>query len=174
MSRTSQADGHRLTYRFRRRRLDHELAFGFDPNHDPDRRRRANELTSERSRKDLARRLGGLVSEAAGSPHWQRPERWAAIRKASPELTLLAETLAGSTEVSAQGVARAGLLLDDGNSPFYGPDRDDELRTAVGAALAGLELGPMLEPRRDLVQPRNSAPAAYLRAAQIRGHGQWL
>jgi hypothetical protein len=162
---------HPLPYRFRRSQLDRELSFGFDPNRDPDRRRRACELTDERHRRDLARRLGRLVGEAAGSPHWQRPERWTAIREASPQLILLAETLAGSTEVSAQGVARAGLLIDDGMSPLYGPDCGDGLRITIDSALASLELGPMLEPARDWARSRSSAPAPFLRAAQIRGQG---
>lgn len=161
---------HRLPYRFRRNRLNHELAFGFDPDHDPERRRRACELTDVGYRRDLARKLGQLIGEAAGSPHWQRPERWAAIREASPELTLLAETLAGRSEVSAQGIARTALLLSDGTSPLYGPDCGDGLRTAIDSALASLELGPMLEPRRDWVRSGSKAPTPLLRAAH-RWHG---
>jgi len=161
---------HFLPFRFRCNRLDRELSFGFDPNHDPDRRRRARELTDEKHRRDLAQKLGELIGEAAGSPHWQRPERWAAIREASPQLSALAQTLAGSTVVSAQGIARIGFVINDGMSPLYGPDRGDELLPVIGAAVASLELGPMVEPRRDWARSRNRASIPHLRAVRTRAH----
>jgi hypothetical protein len=157
-----------VPYRLRCSRIDRELAVGFDPNHDPDRRRRACELTARRHRRDLARKLEELIGEAAGSPHWQRPERWSAIRDASPRLTVLAQTLAGRTEVSPQGIARAELLMKDGTGPLYGPDRGNGLPSAIEAALASLELGPMLEPARDWA--RAGAPIADPGTARIRGH----
>ena len=156
-------DRHRWTYRLRRRTLDAQLSFGFDPNGTPDRRRRAEELTGEEFRQELARRLEHLVSEAFGSPHWQSPVRWADVRDVSTQLSLLAETLAGTTEVSPQGVARASLLLGDGDSPLYGPEREDLLETAVGSALASLELGPMLEPIRDWTEPPPIIPRRSIR-----------
>ena len=139
---------HRLTFRFRRWKLDHELAVGFDPNRNPDRARRASELTDPEFRNDVAQRLERLIDEASTSQSWQAPVRWAAVRDNARQITSLATALRAPIEVSAQGVARARLLLADGNSPLYGPADGDGLLSTVNSALASLELGPMLEPYR--------------------------
>jgi hypothetical protein len=150
-----------LTYRRRARRLDHELADGFDPEGDRHRRRRAHAITATSFRRDLAARLERLVHEADGSPPWQSPVRWPEVRACSILILALAESLAAPTRVSAQGVARVVVLLDDGDSALFGARDEGALSVALKSALRGLELGPRLRADRTALAPAASAPMPW-------------
>jgi len=134
----------RLTYRGKVRRLDHEIAAGFDPGGDRRRRRRAGEITGPRFRRCLAGKLEQLVREADSSPPWQSPVRWSEVREFSILILALAESLSAPIPVSPQGVARTVVLIDDGASALFGSGAAGTLGVALRSALRGLELGPRL------------------------------
>jgi hypothetical protein len=86
---------------------------------------RARQLTSTRTRSQLARELRGLVeyAERAGS----RPTFSAvvierrAVTRGRHAILGLAERLEGRDPVSARGITRVRRLLTDGLGPFFNP-----------------------------------------------------
>jgi hypothetical protein len=120
---------------------------------------RAAELTSERSRKILARSLRKIVRELEGRslPSAVPLNRFGA----RPHVVLirrLAERLeALDRDVSARGVVLVEDLLTDGaRSPLYVKWRSEELRPALERCLTALEL-PRAPARADLSRSVNGS-----------------
>jgi hypothetical protein len=68
--------------------------------------------------------------------------RRGAVLEAADELDAVVQRLREPRPVAAGGVARVRLLLTDGCGPLYLPVAGQTLRTAVEAALDGLEPQP--------------------------------
>ena len=96
---------------------------------------RALQLTSDRSRRGLARSLERLIEQSERPP---APFRGAAVqpcreqvREALPEILAIASRLRSGAPVDARGVARLRGLLCDGCGPCYAPSRPDALSIAL-------------------------------------------
>ncbi len=140
--------------RLHRHRLDKELASGADPNADPLRRERAQELVGEKTRRRLAESLERLLTEAysSSSPFSSKaPIARAAIRDSYGEMETIVERLKAPAYISSQGVAMISLLLIDGAGPLYGnnPPRSKELHRALETVIDAIDHGPVLVGRSD-------------------------
>jgi hypothetical protein len=123
-------------------RLDSELAAGTSPETSTCLAARAIQLTSMRSRRDLATSVRRILAAAEYAPAVM-PARAAAV--APPRLPLsraqisqlagplarLAGYLAAPGPVPVQGVAMASQLLADGTGPLYHPVPGDDLRALI-------------------------------------------
>jgi hypothetical protein len=139
----------RLRTRLHRARLDRELAKGIDPNGDPLRRERAQELVGERCRRRLAATLESLGVEAESSAHLftsRIPLARAAIRDSREELNVIIERLTTPAYISPRGVAMISVLLSDGAGPLYGPGPGNSrlLHKSLEAVIDCLDNGPFL------------------------------
>lgn len=139
----------------KRWRLDRELAAGGDP-HEPLRRVRATKLTRLRTRRAIASRLESAIAAAESPPRRTLspaiPVHRGAVREARPLILSLANALREQGRLSAQGIARAEMLVTDGGSSLYwdgstlyGDNRPRDLPTDLRSAIAALHLGPKLE-----------------------------
>jgi hypothetical protein len=113
-----------FTIRLRGPALDRRIAEGADPAEDRILGQRAEQLTSDSNRRELASWIERVV-DAADQPDLPRrtvvPLQREAIREARPLLLSLARDLSQVGEpVSPRGIARARQLLTDGASPLYG------------------------------------------------------
>ncbi|MGO9322044.1 MAG: hypothetical protein ACLQBY_14745 [Solirubrobacteraceae bacterium] len=129
----------RLAARFRSRSLDEALIAGADPSGSAQLAARAAQLTSRRTRLQIAEGLERLVW-AADQPQ----RRWWAVSPESPalatatELGDLAALLRERTPLYARGIAILYQLVTDGSGPAYrgtaaSLGRElDEARAAVG------------------------------------------
>lgn len=142
----------RLRVWVRRRRLNNELAAGFEPHASDELALRARQLTDTSTRRRLARSLRGVASDVE--------DRRAAVlgpgvpvcRKVLPwreGLLGLAERLDGREPVNARGVARTLLLLTDGSGPIYNPAP----RRSIGEAVWWIAEGLQLSPTSDALAP---------------------
>ena len=123
----------RLRVALRRDRLDHELADGRSPASFDDRELRAAQLAGMHERRRTARALRALV-ERADHPQLLTsavPVSSRAVIPSREGLLGLAERLEGPDPVNPCGVARALVLLTDGNGPLY----DRAGANAVSAAV---------------------------------------
>ncbi len=125
----------RLAARWNARRLDRALADGISPEANAALALRAQRLTEPDRRWSLAGALRRIVRDADRN----RPARGfrvvpnrRAVKAAREALSRLADTLDDPGPVSAQGVARAWLLLTDGTGPLYNA-RDGLLLSACAA-----------------------------------------
>ena len=106
--------------------LDRQLAAGVVPWHSKLHAARALQLTSDRSRRALARSLAHLVEHAEMSRIQFRgtavviPCR-EQVREARPVILAMVSRLRASAPVDARGMARLRLLLTDGTGPCYTP-----------------------------------------------------
>ena len=113
--------GLRLRVALRRDRLDHDLAGGLPPDSFDDRALRAVQLAGTAERRRIARALRALVKRV------DRPQLVTSAVPVSRRAVLpwregllgLAERLEGPEPVNPCGVARALVLLTDGNGPLY-------------------------------------------------------
>lgn len=125
---------HRVLARFRAASLDRELADGADPEECAYLAARAQQLTSARSRQNLAAGLGRIMSAETGEPgepdepgepgrigkrKRSVPIRRARVARAAAELGALAGYLLAPGPVPARGVAMVRQLLSDGAGPLY-------------------------------------------------------
>jgi hypothetical protein len=113
--------------------LDRQLAAGIVPWHSKLHAVRSLQLTSDRSRRALARSLEHLVEHAEMSriqsvgtavviPCREQ------VREARPVILAIAVRLRATAPVDARGTARLRLLLTDGTGPCYTPSgRPDAL-----------------------------------------------
>jgi hypothetical protein len=113
--------------------LDRQLAAGIVPWHSKLHAVRSLQLTSDRSRRALARSLEHLVEHAEMSriqsvgtavviPCREQ------VREARPVILAMVSRLRASAPVDARGMARLRLLLTDGTGPCYTPSgRPDAL-----------------------------------------------
>lgn len=132
-----------MSAQWRARKLDRDLADGVSPEASAALALRAERLTEPDSRGSIAGALRRVVHEANAN----RRHRFArvtpntrAVKSASEELNRLADTLDDPGPVTAQGVARAWLLLTDGTGPLYNARSGASL--CVGAARAARDLRP--------------------------------
>jgi hypothetical protein len=126
-----------LRCRLRRNAIDRELAAGADPDSSECRHLRAAELTAASTREALAAAYERhLVAATSIPPLDVVPVNWSGVRAAAPRLDRLAQRLRADPRVRAQGVARARLLLTDGDSALYAKDEGLSLVDEVRSTLA--------------------------------------
>ena len=126
-----------LRCRLRRNAVDRELAAGADPDSSECRHRRASELTGDSNRQALAAAYERHIVAATSFPPLDVvPVNWNGVRAAPPRLDRLSQRLREDPGVRAQGVARARLLLADGDSALYATDDDMALVHEVRSTLA--------------------------------------
>ena len=132
----------RLRTRFRRSRLDAELAQGGDPSASAELMLRATQLRSPGERTRLANALINALGSARGpnlgafSPRAQR--RDAAIRQTADDLLALAVRLRDDRPIEVEGAARTARLVDDRASALH-RGQADELQAATEAARLALD-----------------------------------
>jgi hypothetical protein len=125
----------RLRARWRRNRLDEQLAHGTDPAASSELELRAAQLRSRRWRSRIANALVEILGDARkGAPVTikVRPQR-AQIRAAADDLTELVGRLRDDEPVNVRGVAMAARLLSDSTSPLRrhgGPELQHSIRAA--------------------------------------------
>ncbi len=126
--------------RVRGRSLDHALAGGADPASSAALASRAAWLTSRRNRRGVARAIRRLLEPPGrrGPSAAVRPHRGelAGVRLRLAGVAALLET---EEPIYASGVARAQLLLTDGNSPLYQPLHAGDLLRTVDEIVDALE-----------------------------------
>ena len=132
----------RLRTRFRRNRLDAELARGGDPSASAELTFRATELRSpgERARlaNTLVKALGSAHGPNLGAFARKAQRRDAAIRESADDLLALALRLRDDRPVDVEGAAMTARLVDDRASALYrGPAH--ELQAATRAARVALD-----------------------------------
>ena len=131
----------KLCARLRGASLDRAIATGADPSSSALLARRAAWLTSARNRRSLSRSIDRLL---AVRPAPRGPS--AAVRPHGGELAgtrlslaRVAALLAGGEPVYCRGVARVQLLLTQGNSPLFAPERVGQLQVETDEILDALE-----------------------------------
>jgi hypothetical protein len=122
-------------------RLDREIAAGASPDVTAELALRAQALVRMSVRHDLAKSVQRIVDSstrptASGRPSVPLcPDR---VAEARDELHNLIEQLRTPGPVTAQGVARARVLLSDGSGPLYHRGSPDNLRARVHQAVDAL------------------------------------
>ena len=132
----------RLRTRFRRNRLDAELAQGGDPSATAELMLRAAQLRS----RDQRHRLANALIEALGSARGpnlgaysrRARRRDAAIRQAADELLALAGRLREDRPIELEGAAMAALLVNDRAGSLHRGSAQ-ELQVAAEAARLALD-----------------------------------
>jgi hypothetical protein len=127
----------------RRWSLTRELAEGADPSSSPALALRAEQLTSDRRRRGLARSLRHAVDEAR-NPTPRRVAfgltRRGAVMDAADAIDVLVKRLHSPEPVAPEGAALIERMLSDsGWSPLYSPAPAGALRRLVLLATAALE-----------------------------------
>ncbi len=126
-----------LRCRLRRNAIDRELAAGADPESSECRHLRASQLTTQSNREALAAGYERLLAAATTFPPLDMlPVNWRGVRAATARLDRLAQRLREGGPVSAQGVARARLLLTDRDGALHDRVSDSRLRDEVRSTLA--------------------------------------
>jgi hypothetical protein len=137
---------HRVLARCAASRLDRELAVGASPETSPRLAARAVQLTSVKTRRDLAASVRRILA-AAGDPAavtvmTARPARLplarAQIRQSAGPLAALADCLAAPGPVPARGVAILSQLLADGAGPLYRKASTEDLGDLIDEATRAL------------------------------------
>ena len=137
---------HRVLARCAASRLDHELAAGASPETSSRLAARAVQLTSMKTRRNLAASVRRILA-AAGDPAavaviTARPARLplarARIRQSAGPLAALAGYLAAPGPVPAQGVAMVSQMLADGAGPLYRKASVDDLGDLIDKATRAL------------------------------------
>jgi hypothetical protein len=135
----------RLLARARAFELDGRLAAGANPDSSALLSLRARQLESRANRRRLARGFRGRLSVSSKSPHpFDRrvPLARAEIRNCAGLIEELAERLEAPEPADPQGIARASLLLTNGNSPLY--TRATELGPALRKTIDQLTVPPTI------------------------------
>jgi hypothetical protein len=116
---------------------------------------RAGELTSDRSRRVLARSLRGVVSELdEGRLPGASPLNRTGARPEADLILALADRVGDAERpVTARGVLLVEDLLTDGWGPLYARDRVDELGPSLTRCLITLDEGDDRTRDRTLVTP---------------------
>jgi hypothetical protein len=167
----------RLLARARALSLDRRLIAGENPASSRVLAARSAQLTSERSREEIARGLRRLVRSAEERPRRMRLRpRPAAVRVNEPALVSLAERLRGAEPLYARGMARLERLLVDASGPGF---RGSAAELARELELAARELAgaatPAPEPHH---APRGPAPVrieqpGFLGNSFVLPNGSW-
>jgi hypothetical protein len=125
--------------------LDCRLAQGASPDSSVPLSIRARRLMRPKNRRCIARGLRRVASSASASPHpgqRQVPLARAEIRECSRLMEELAGLLDGGQPVDPRGIARAELLLSEGNSPLYKAASGERLEPALRRAIDDLTTPP--------------------------------
>ena len=133
--------GARLRVWAERRVLDGELARGLDPEEDDLRALRARQLTAPPARRCVAACLSNILDaceERHSDPSARLQLRHAEVLAARHEIVAVVEGLRSSTPVTAQGVALARQLIDDGSSPLLRAHAGLTVADAVAQTLRAL------------------------------------
>jgi hypothetical protein len=129
-----------------RHRLTRALAKGAEPTARPELAVRAAQLTSERNRRDLARILRRVISEAHQpqmNPFQAALIRRRAVLEAQGAIGAMVDRLDGSRPVCAEGMAIAEQIITNAEcSPLYNPSEPNTLRRQILVATAALEPQP--------------------------------
>jgi hypothetical protein len=130
----------------RRDRLTNDLAEGADPGSSPELALRAAQLTSDRRRKQLARTLRRIISEAR-DPYRTGLRviiiKRAAVLEAQDALNALIARLNAPEPVHAEGIAICERMLTNAlQSPLYNPAEPGALRRVVLVATEALDSVP--------------------------------
>lgn len=136
---------HRLLARCAATRLDRELATGTSPETSLSLAARAMQLTSGKSRRDLARSLQRILAAVSQQPAGM-PSRTAAVHPprlplcrtrishSAGSLATLAGYLAAPGPIPMQGVAMVSQLLIDGTGPLYCQACSEDLADIIDKA----------------------------------------
>jgi hypothetical protein len=130
----------RIRTRWRRNRLDEELARGADPAASGELRLRAAQLRSPSERARLANALVEILGDARrGEPVTIKPRpKRAEIRACAEDLLALVLRLRDDRPVALRGAAMIARLVSDRGSALHG-DGDEDLQQATRAARAALD-----------------------------------
>jgi hypothetical protein len=124
--------------------LRRALAAGTDPSSSPELARRAEQLTSLRSRRRLAAGLNRAL-RAAEKPQSRLtaavPVQSRDVLQLRAGIEQLAHELVAPGELQVRGILLVQSLLTDGNSPLFAPSANGQLDRAVRHARAALLLG---------------------------------
>ena len=143
----------RLIARMLGRWLDEELARGLGASFSEANAARAQQLTTERTRKAVARTLDRLVDRA------ENPRRASLIaprapcreqvRNAVPLILMFRSRLLSGESLEPEEVARLKVLLADRRGPCYVPSEPDALMGALQDIVRSLDIGdtPPAEPK---------------------------
>ena len=129
------------TARWRRSRLDQELARGIDPATSSELERRAAELRSPEERARIANRIVTFVGDARrrmGAFRMKTRTRQDAVHYSADELAELVLRLRDRGPISVRGAAMAALLADSRQGPLRHGTGED-LQYAVRAARVALD-----------------------------------
>lgn len=130
---------HWLVARCRSGSLDRELIEGFSPEECPYLAARALQLTSGKSRRDLARGLDRVLAGGDRSPFSPAmPVERARVTGAGAELRALRERLLAPDPLPARGVAMVYELLSDGAGPLYQRRSGTDVRAVAQRAVDAL------------------------------------
>jgi hypothetical protein len=134
--------GLRLRTRWRRNRLDRELASGADPASSPELSLRAAQLQSQAVRSRLANAIVEMLGRAHG-PNLGRftvagERQNAEIREYADNLRALVARLRDDRPIDIQGAAMTARLVNDRSSPLYRAG-DQGLGDAVLSARLALD-----------------------------------
>jgi hypothetical protein len=133
----------RIAARWRANRLDLTLAAGVPAEASPALFIRARRLTALPRRRLIAdglRRAIGEAREQADDSRFRVRPSQSRVAAARDELSRLADALAQTGPVAAQGVAQAWQLLVDGTGPLYNVRNRASLRTLAASASEHLRL----------------------------------
>jgi hypothetical protein len=132
----------RLRVAVGRRALTRELSEGVDPASSPERSVRAAQLTSRRTRRQLARTLRRTIGEAHRPPMARSRIviiRRVAVIDAEDALNVMIDRLGSSEPVRAEGMAIAERILTEAEwSPLYNRAAPGALRQLVRVAIAAM------------------------------------
>ena len=132
----------RMRTRWRRNRLDDELARGADPAASAELRLRAAQLRSPAERSRLANALVEALGEARGpnlgAYRLKTRRQHDVIRESADELMALVARLRDDQPISVRGAAMTARLLSDGASPLHS-DSGQDLQRAIRAARVALD-----------------------------------
>jgi len=119
-----------LRVRFAQGALDRALADDARPARSPELALRARQLATPREARMVAERLRAILDDLDRPPHGlsaRVPLQRAQIAAARPFLANLVDRLDDVEHPRAAGVARARLLVVDGDSPLYAPSHPGSL-----------------------------------------------
>jgi hypothetical protein len=139
----------RLLLRLRAHELDRRLAAGAGPDSSALLSLRAQELQSLVHRRLLGAGLRRRLAVSNLSPHpfdRQVPLARAEIRRSGALVDELAAILEATDPADTRGIARASLLLREGNSPLYVKHGSVSLDVALREAIDAMSTSPTISP----------------------------
>jgi hypothetical protein len=133
----------RIRTRWRRKRLDEELAHGTDPSVSPELRLRAAQLRAPAERSRLANALVEALGDARGPNlgafRVKTRRQHAAIRDYADDVLALVARLRDERPIDVRGAAMTARLVNNGAGPLH-RESGQELRDALLAARVALDV----------------------------------